>query len=313
MTSSVETFTVFQAAYLKGAELLEKERQKESPDLASVANTAFTALAAMPYGRALTDDRDLCDCLDLLEAGLYDWVMLMIGDASTGYNDAHPDIAWALDDDEESVRRFLYWGRLGEIFHHFRDQGRMMNTFWEKNTRTVVQQRADLTLEALATLSSDLIVQAVYDDTVLKRMTKVSELLQQLKIDLLHSPLEFDEELANPFQDSIAIIRRQFLTVVSLMTFELFGNVSPAILERLLEIKSSTADSLGLLAWPLTQGDVALSRDSRKRMMRENLRGNLKLICSKARKHRWQSRSVIEYFAAHSELREELARRRERD
>ncbi len=277
--------------------------------LQDAAKTAFERLAATPYGHKLTSDSDLNGVLDKLEAGLGDWIDTMQNDSAAAYGSDHPAIVWATEDCYEFLRAFHFWGRLGGILYHFRDRNRALSTTWERNARTVFRQRADTVIELLDELAADVVIQAVYKDGVLNRMRQALGQLQRLKADLAKSPLDIDDAATNPLQDGETIIRRQFVFTASLLAFELYGHITPLLLDRLLELKSSTVEDLSLIPWPISMDGRQLTPDSRKSMMRDHIRDALKTARRKARKHQWITRDVIEYFAANPEMRESFARR----
>lgn len=139
------------------------------------------------------------------------------------------------------------------------------------------------------------IVQAVFDRPFLRRMETLLDALRLFERDAAERLLDMPGEVANPFQGGYSVIRRQFIVSVSLLAFELFGHVTPRVIDSLLEIKSSNADGLGLVPWPRTENGRDLSRETRLSEARRHIRGVRKLALGQSKKHGWKTRDVIRF------------------
>lgn len=297
-------YNTFAQAFQTGLEKIDAAREADSADLKRVADKCLAALSITAYGRALIADSDLRRSLQLLESDLINWIGI-ITDIDGSLAD---DLDWVDDEEEEAVRRFLYWGRLGQVIHHFRDGALAINTPWERVVRTSIRGKADKLAQEIETLITDPVVQAVYRQDTLKQAARTISSLRQLHAGFEQTPFDIPEDTANPFQDGNTIIRRQFLLACNLLAFELFGCVRPEVLEHLLEVKSSTAEDLGLRPWPLTAAGTTLSTDSRARTLRDYIHADIPLAKHKAKQLEWRTRPIIEFFSSHEKSREKVVR-----
>ena len=297
-----DRYNTFAQAFQSGLERINTARESECADLKRVADTCLAALSITGYGRALIADSDLRRSFQLLESDLINWIGI-ITDIDGSLAD---ELDWLDDEAEEAVRRFLYWGRLGQVIHHFRDGALAINTPSERAVRTSIRGKADKLAQEIEILIADPVVQAVYRQDTLKQAARTISSLRQLHAGFERTPFDIPEDTANPLQDGNTIIRRQFLLACNLLAFELFGCVRPEVLEHLLEVKSSTAEDLGLRPWPLTAADTPLSTDSRARTLRDYIHADIPLAKHKAKQLEWQTRPIIEYFASHEKSREKV-------
>lgn len=296
----------FIQAFQAGQNKIEVSRKAGATDLKRVADTSLAALSMTAYGQALTSDSDLRRSLKILETDLFGWLRI-IQDSDFAYDES-------LDDEnEEAVRRFLYWGRLGQVIHHFRDGGLAINTSWERAVRSSIRGKVEKLTQEIQTLIADPTIQSVYNSGTLKLATRTIDNLRKLHADFEQTPFDIPEGTPPPFQDGDTIIRRQFLLACNLLAFELFGCVRPEVLERLLEVKSSTAESLGLRPWPIAATGKMIASDSRSRMLRDYIKADIPLARHKAKQHQWSTRPIIECFAADQKARETVVRRQDDD
>lgn len=265
------------------------------------------------YGRALTADSDLRRSLKILETDLFGWIRI-IRDSDFANDESLAGGFDALDDEaEEAVRRFLYWGRLGQVIHHFRDGGLAIDTSWERAVRGSIRDKADKLAQEIATLITDPTVKSVYRQGTLILATRTIDNLRKLHTDFERTPFDIPEGTPLPFHDGDTIIRRQFLLACNLLAFELFGCVRPEVLEHLLEVKSSTAESLGLRPWPIAATSETMKRGSRPRILRDYIKADIPLARHKAKQCQWPTRPIIECFAANQKAREAVVRSQDDD
>lgn len=303
----------FLQAFQAGREKVEASRQAGSADLEDVAKASLTALSSTEYGRALTADSDLRRSLEILETDLFAWIRI-IRDSDFAHDESLADGFDALDDEaEEAVRRFLYWGRLGQVIHRFRDGGLATDTSWERAVRSSIRDKADKLAQEIESLITDPTVQSVYVQGSLKLATRTIDNLRKLHTDFERTPYDIPEGTPPPFQNGDTIIRRQFLLACNLLAFELFGCVRPEVLERLLEVKSSTAENLGLRPWPIAATGETIKRGSRPRILRDYIKADIPLAKHKAKQCQWPTRPIIEYFAANQKARETVVRGQDDD
>lgn len=303
-----EAFNAFSLAYQQGNNRL-LAINPESDDLGHVADTAFLALQDTAFGQQLMASDELRTGLAMLELDLGNWLERVLPKLKSP---ASEKLGLMDEDGQEPVRRFHYWGRLGQILYHFREHGRSLNTSWERLQREALQKKIARLIKDVETLATDPVVQAVYQSHAMNHAKQAVRSLHAFSKDLVQTPLDIPPGMANPFQDGNSLIRRQFILLINLMAFELFGCISPAILERMLEIKSSTAEAMGLRAWPLAEQGEPLSGESRSRMLRAAISDDLELARYRAKQLCWQTRPIIDYFYKHPEARREIADLRER-
>jgi hypothetical protein len=223
-----------------------------------VAAEQLEKLRATEYGGAMLRDHTLVSVQETLEGGMSAWIRAWADcvaesrttDAADG--SAAEDIErlrrWSEEACFEEQRGHEFWGRFGCILHHYRDQGRSLPTHWERHQREHASARADALRSAVQALAADPLVASLYRETTLKSLDRLARDCQKLRDDLATSPLEIDAG-PDPFHDSDGLVRAQFCTAFGLLALELYGHLTTSTLEAALDIKSGTAEQLGLVPW----------------------------------------------------------------
>ena len=104
--------------------------------------------------------------------------------------------------------------------------------------------------------------------------------------------------VTNPFQGGSTIIVRQFALAVCLLAFEVFGWISPRVLDLLLEMKATTATKFGLTPWIRTEGKFGATR---KRDLRRYVEKSLHVALITSESAKWATQDFIKFFNANRE------------
>lgn len=254
-----DDFNKFQSTFIEGrlavqraSEGLTPERRQDDDAVHEVVKGQWSQLRGTNFFATMWRDIDLQDLERGLASGMSTWIAAWArpkkGDVRPPREEVNHLLRWADLECFRDERRLAFWGRLGSMLHHYRDTGHSLSTQFERAQRTTISEYAEQLQVALAALAADPLVSTMYRTGTLADMERTTRLCAKLRTDLASSPLEVDVG-ANPFHKSSGLIRSQALLAFGLMAVELYGHVTPTALDKLLNIKSGTAEQLGLIPW----------------------------------------------------------------
>ena len=225
-----------------------------------------------------------------LEADLNERVNSMQSRPDSPWLDNHPTVAWCKAPHHKLEREFRFWGELGEILYFFRDQGLSLGTDEEKELRQVFAGQCDTFTQELDELLRHPVLKAAYKQSFLGHLRSARSSILKARDSIKEPPV--DEHTPRPFHrgdpKNDTIIRRQFVTSVCHLGFELFGDMPSQLIDDLLESKSASATRLGLIPW------TRLSDDSRARESRKYLAIAKRRALAAARAANWDTKALIE-------------------
>lgn len=245
------------------------------------------------YGRVLNDDPDLEKVYFDLEGGLQKMLREMRGNPN--FSPDHPVVTWL--DEGETERHFMFLGGIGRIFNTFRDEPRIFDTEREREERAALCLAAAEFIERARSLLDHATVGLVYRKSVTSRMLRASKTLEIVLPQLEQRPISRTFS-ANPFQGGETAIVRQFAQAVCLLAFEVFGWITPRILDFLLSMKSTTAAEFGLTPWIRLEGK---SGETRRRHLRRYVEKALDVALIQSESADWATRDFIKFFNANRE------------
>lgn len=298
---SAKNYQQFRETYLLGLARIRAAnadihpRRRNEGDVVHVAvNAALNALRSSPFGEALISDEGFLKVHHTLERSLEGWFAIAY-EAELDETEEHGKLdEWVCSTYMRTEREFQYWGRLGGILHHYRDMGQGLGTTDERSSRVRIQSLASDLGRELTDLTDAPVPQALYRADVLQRVNRLRTLLQRVHRDFARTPIRGGEGPSALHQDE-KLLRRQFSHVCCLLALELFGHISSETLGQLLELKSSTADELGLEAWP-----GAISSESASRERRRSIDKALKTAVPMSKRYGWVTRPIVQLFSAHT-------------
>jgi hypothetical protein len=270
-----------------------KDLERRISTLDAVCERACQKLVETEYGRALNDDPCLTKVIDDLEAGLGKVLDEMVSTSEIGAT--HPLCLWV--DGSEWARRYKFMGRVGAIFSYFRDDPRIFSTAHERGQRAALRRAADSFTDQVHSLLGHITVELTYKKSTVGLIRKISKDLETLRSALDHPPIEYDLD-ENSFHGGKTIIVRQFSHAVCQLGFEVFGWITPKVLDAMLLMKSTSADRFGLTPWIRTEGKSA---ESRKRDLRRYVERSLDIACIASKRHEWSASGIIEFFSENRE------------
>ncbi|KAB2962946.1 hypothetical protein [Zoogloea sp.] len=292
-------YTQFKLLYQDGLRRLEEVRlppEAWEPGPAAeraweVTGEALARLNATPFGATLFETRVLTNAFDALNDGLWQCVdaAVQAGDLPT----SDPAYIWSMERYYEAERRLRFFGEVGALYHYFRDLGCYLDTTAERSLRRQYLENSTALVQQLDDMLGHVGIHLTYEPHVVKQMQNLLHVMKTLNRDL-DAPRDAGLTEPNPLQAGDTIIRRQFVRSVCLLSFKLFGCITPGVLDDFLELKSSTAEALGLEAW-----SHAVAGHSRNWKVRTYIGQALKTGKSMATKQNWVTRPVLAYFATH--------------
>lgn len=266
-----------------------EEREEHVED---ICDEQYERLKQTAYGQKLCADEGLERLILDLDFGLRRMLERMLNDPKLTPPPAV--IEWVNGAGLE--REFLFLGGVGRIFRTFRDEPCIFDTTREREERKALCIAADEVIRRSRTLLDHATVRLVYPKKVAEKIVRASIQLEDLLPQL--TPLSMAHDFSvNPFQRGVTIIVNQFSQAVCLLAFEVFGWITPRVLDSFLEMKSSTAAEFGLTPWVRTEGKSA---ENRKRDLRRYVEKSLKDVLVKSAKPEqlWVTRDFIAYFDA---------------
>lgn len=294
-------YAPFKEAYARGCKAIQErhfapgsvmdpnELDKLDERLEKEALQAIQSLRETAFGCALIEDYDISNLFDNLECGLR-----RLKDAalsSDAIADNAPVIQWAEELGFSHEREFHFFGRLGLLFHYFRDLGSSLDTGQESALRERSQAQTTALLRQLQEMTDHVGIHLAYKPNVVRRIEALQASLEALQADLT-APIDRESnDGPSLFHGGRELLPRQFARAVSFMAFELFGHLTPPNLGIFLNLKSSTAEDLGFSAWSLKE------LDSRRKDQRNYIRAALNAGIRKARTHSWVTLPLLEFFS----------------
>lgn len=245
------------------------------------------------YGRVLSADPVLEKVYMDLDFGLQKMLVEMRGDPN--FSPDHPAVAWV--EEMEAERHFMFLGGIGGIFSTFRDEPRIFDTEREREEREALRLAAAEFIERARSLLDHATVGLVYPKQVTGGILRASRSLEGLLPQLNRRSMSHAFG-ANPFQGGSTGIVRQFALAVCLLAFEVFGWITPRVLDLLLEMKSTTAAEFGLTPWIRTEGK---SGATRKRDLRRYVEKSLDVALIASESGNWPTQDLIKFFNANRE------------
>ncbi len=290
----------FKDVFADGCEKIAmvKAREAQFDDTVDQINAAcedyLERLRLTDYGRVLSADPELEKVYMDLDCGLQKMLEKMR--SSPNFSPDHPAIAWI--EESELERHFMFLGRIAGVFHTFRDKPRIFDTESEREEREAFCLAATEFIERARSLLDHATVGLVYPKQVTGGILRASQSLEDLLPKLIRQS-KSDGFGANPFQGGSTNIVRQFSLAVCLLAFEIFGWITPRVLDLLLEMKSTTADEFGLTRWIRTQGK---SGATRKRDLRRYVEKSLDVALIASEREKWATQDFIKFFNANREM-----------
>lgn len=270
-----------------------EEREEHVED---ICDEQYERLKQTAYGQKLCADEGLERLILDLDFGLGKMLKRMLNDPKLTPPAAV--IEWANGAGRE--REFLFLGGVGGIFRTFRDEPCIFDTVREREERKALCIAADEVIRRSRTLLDHATVRLVYPKEVAEKIVRASIQLEDLLPRLIPRSMPHDFNV-NPFQGGVTIIVNQFSQAVCLLAFEVFGWISPRVLDSFLEMKSSSAAEFGLSPWVRAEGKSA---ENRKRDLRRYVEKSLKdaLVKSSKSQQLWVTRDFIAYFDANRDV-----------
>lgn len=294
-----KTYKQFKEVFADGQQkiALAKARAAQFDDrvdqIEVACEVALEDLEQTDYGRVLSDDPDLSKvCLDL-ECGLQKMLREMRGNPN--FSPDHPVVTWF--DEGETERHFMFLGGIGSVFSTFRDEPRIFDTDCEREEREALCLAAAEFIERARSLLDHATVGLVYPKRVTGGILRASKTLEGLLPQLNRRPMSRAFG-SNPFQGGSTGIVRQFALAVCLLAFEVFGWITPRVLDLLLEMKATTAAEFGLTPWIRTEGK---SGATRKRHLRRYVEKSLDVALITSESANWATQDFIKFFNANRE------------
>lgn len=302
MRSADTPYTEFKRLYLEGLHKLEEVRLSpaawetgHAADHArEVADEAMGRLSATSFGKTLLETRVLTNAFDTLNDGL--WLCVDEAVRAGAFPETDPAYIWSMEEGYVVERRLRFFGEVGALYHYFRDLGCSLDTDAERSIREGYRKNSMALVEQLDDMLGHVGIHLTYEPRVVKQMQSLLQAIKKLNGDLA-APRDTALTGPNPLQDGSTIIRRQFVRSVCLLSFELFGCISPEVMNDFLELKSSTAEALGLVAW-----SDAVAPQSQDWKARSYINQALKTGLSMAKSRDWVTQPVLAYFAEHKKV-----------
>lgn len=302
MRSADTHYTEFKRLYQEGLHKLEEVRLSpaaweagHAADRArEVADEALAILSATSFGTTLLDTRVLTDSFDALNDGLWQCVDAAVSAGVLPETD--PAYIWCMEESYEVERRLRFFGEVGVLYHYFRDLGCSLDTDAERSIRGQYLEDSTALVQQLDDMLGHVGIHLTYEPRVVKQMQSLLLAIKKLNCDFA-APRDTALTGPNPLQGGDTIIRRQFVRSVCLLSFELFGCISPGVLDDFLELKSSTAEALGLVSW-----SRAVAQHTRHWKARSYIDQALKTGLSMAQSRDWVTQPVLAYFAKHKKV-----------
>lgn len=289
-------YTQFKEVFAAGREEITKLKAHAAQcddgfdQIDTACEVSLKNLRLTDYGRVLSADPILEKVYMDLDFGLQKMLREMRCDSN--FSADHPAIAWV--EEGESERHFMFLGGIAGIFNTFRDEPRIFDTEHEREEREALRLAAAEFIERARSLLDHATVGLVYPKQVTNGILRVSKTLEDLLPQLNRRPMS-EGFGANPFQGGSTSIVRQFSLAVCLLAFEVFGWITPRVLDSLLEMKSTTAAEFGLTPWVRTEGK---SSATRKRELRRYVEKSLDVAIAASTREKWATQDFIEYFNA---------------
>lgn len=295
-------YTQFKLLYQDGLRRLDEVRlppEAWKPGPAAerareVADEALTRLSVTPFGATFFETRVLTNAFDALDDGLWQCVdaAVQAGDLPT----SDPAYIWSMERCYEVERRLRFFGEVGALYHYFRDLGSYLDTDAEQSIRRQYLDNSTALVQQLDDMLGHVGIHLTYKPRVVKQMQNLLHVMKTLNRDL-DAPKDAGLAGPNPLQRGTTIIRRQFVRSVCLLSFKLFGCITPGVLDDFLELKSSTAEALGLEAW-----SHAVAEHSRNWKVRTYIGQALETGLSMAARRGWVTLPALTYFAEHRQV-----------
>lgn len=310
-----KAFAEGQVAIRQAAEGVLPEQRHDDDAVHKLVNQEWDRLSATEFAVAMLRDSDLENLRRALEHGMSTWIGAWTAetDHAPSPEEAERLQRWAGAECFVDERRLAFWGRLGGILYHYRDRGRSLPNHFERSQRGAICAHAAKLRDAMEVLVADPLVSTMYKTATLATLDRMSKACAVLDTELATSTLEV-EVGPNPFHDSDGLIRSQFSTAFGLMAVELYGHVTPAAMGAALEIKSSTAELLGLVPWgfkvtPKAPADgprEPMPQESQDAILRDLARTILRRAIPLGERRGWVTLPLVRYYAAQSTRRREL-------
>lgn len=316
MTDSVVDFSSFRSAYWDGYRQLrsleqklvdclsirQSSRQQYYVKIHNVAKDSLEKLQASDYGRVLYESTTLPGILVKLENGFRDLINSMPESKKSSLNDC-------LEPYRVAVRAFHFWGRAGGIFARYSKTGRYVSEEEATQITKALHLKIDALISELEPILLLGIFHAAYPAVTVKNIEGIVDRLYAVDAEFSRGALApVNQRHRDIFRKDYRSIARQFTQSIGLMCFELFGHLRPQTLHLLLDIKSSTAEQLGLLHWKvmlkkiedssMADFEYAVYMKDSSRLLREEIASVGQRAEIRARKANWPMLPVIEHFNA---------------